>query len=695
MLSAQAVARRRTETFDAASEIHGATPENPLPASAGLLDTVEKKCPQEVLIKFVSTSKKFKNKVFSVIFKTASENFERSEANKPRSIAVYYSKGVMGKRKYRSIYRCLSMMRNVTGKSKTTRIKVLSSPLPRLVPYNKLAIMLNEIEIGTLYSVRSSLCDDLDGGEKVDGCYRKLNEFLPMLASFYLSVLPASDIDWFNEPYTFQVAIGGDGAPFGKFDQSCAWLVSFLNIGHKILSSEDNFLIFGSNCSETSPAVTKYISMVAKEIEEIEKASFKINNLVIKFKFSEIPNDMKMLAYLAGELPNSAKYFSTFGNVCNDDLHDVSKTFGPEPPNAWKPWDYKQRVVTAKKVHVFKTKLNKKPLTEKTKRSKITGFIAGCKSRQEFEPPIGRLIDKAHADPLYVKNNACQLIHKQMLYEAIAKSALGGDISNFKAVPCSSAFYKFICVLKQKCQLSRLANKIIHWFNETKAKGSEFSYRFTGRDSRMFLHNFMYLVSDCLESPKDSLRQKFRMHVFAYIALQLRNAISLFSRMTISDSEIQDLTVICRNYYRANALFIGKVTPTVWTVGHVIPVHTQDVKSKHGKGLTVNSMEGREAKHIAISRYAKNSTYSNRWQLIFRHEYISLIWLRERGYNLSNYAVSKEKYIPKRVGLDGFCECGCWKEVDVSSCGYCSHSYRKSIELSCKLGKINVDKCLL
>ena len=77
------------------------------------------------------------------------------------------------------------------------------------------------------------------------------------------------------------------------------------------------------------------------------------------------------------------------------------------------------------------------------------------------------------------------------------------------------------------------------------------------------------------------------MHVFAYIALQLRNAVSLFSRMTISDGEIQDLTVICRNYYRANALFIGKVTPTVWTVGHVIPVHTQDVKSKYGKGLAV------------------------------------------------------------------------------------------------------------
>ena len=40
-LSVQAMSRRRTETFDAASEIHGATSDNPLPASVGLLDTVE------------------------------------------------------------------------------------------------------------------------------------------------------------------------------------------------------------------------------------------------------------------------------------------------------------------------------------------------------------------------------------------------------------------------------------------------------------------------------------------------------------------------------------------------------------------------------------------------------------------------------------------------------------------------------
>ena len=33
-----------------------------------------------------------------------------------------------------------------------------------------------------------------------------------------------------SEPYHFRVALGADGAPFGKDDQATAWLVSFLNL---------------------------------------------------------------------------------------------------------------------------------------------------------------------------------------------------------------------------------------------------------------------------------------------------------------------------------------------------------------------------------------------------------------------------------------------------------------------------------
>ena len=68
----------------------------------------------------------------------------------------------------------------------------------------------------------------------------------------------------------------------------------------------------------------------------------------------------------------------------------------------------------------------------------------------------------------------------------------------------------------------------------------------------------------------------------------------------------------------------------MWTIGHVVYPHVVDVYSKYGVGLAIASMEGREAKHIAISRYSKNTSYRLRWTQIFRHEFISLIWLRER-----------------------------------------------------------------
>jgi hypothetical protein len=54
----------------------------------------------------------------------------------------------------------------------------------------------------------------------------------------------------FNETNTFYIAIGGDGAPFGKDDTACAWLVSFLNIGQGVLSSNEICLFFGGNCGE-------------------------------------------------------------------------------------------------------------------------------------------------------------------------------------------------------------------------------------------------------------------------------------------------------------------------------------------------------------------------------------------------------------------------------------------------------------
>ena len=123
---------------------------------------------------------------------------------------------------------------------------------------------------------------------------------LPRLAEFYLTVYKPEDFNWFGSPFTFKFAIGGDGAPFGKYDQSCAWLVSFLNIGKRFLSNEDNFLIFGANCSESCEAVEQYVAQLVTDIKYLEGRVFPICGKNIKFELSELPNDMKMLCFSGG-----------------------------------------------------------------------------------------------------------------------------------------------------------------------------------------------------------------------------------------------------------------------------------------------------------------------------------------------------------------------------------------------------------
>ena len=125
-----------------------------------------------------------------------------------------------------------------------------------------------------MYNTRD-LCADLEEGEKVQGCYRDLKELLIMLAGFYLAHR-SDELVWFDETNKFYVALGGDGAPFGKYNTACAWLVSIFNLGKGILSSNDNYLLFGANCSESCITVGRFIQKLMVEVEQIEKQVFQL-----------------------------------------------------------------------------------------------------------------------------------------------------------------------------------------------------------------------------------------------------------------------------------------------------------------------------------------------------------------------------------------------------------------------------------
>ena len=100
--------KQRQETMKAACVIHGGSSSNTTLATIGMVETVETRSKEEDIVKAVRKTRKLKGKVLPKLYKEDLGKFESSNENMLRSIACYYSNGVMGKAKYRSVYKATS-----------------------------------------------------------------------------------------------------------------------------------------------------------------------------------------------------------------------------------------------------------------------------------------------------------------------------------------------------------------------------------------------------------------------------------------------------------------------------------------------------------------------------------------------------------------------------------------------------------
>ena len=253
--------KRRHETFNAAMAIHGGTEKNACPAIEGMFDTLCKRSKLEQMTKLVSSNEKLQTRVASDHCSRKIKAFETSNENVLRSIACYYTGGVMGKRKYKSVRLVLatkSSKRKRGGRAPLCFMQ--KGRIPKLLPYDKLMSHIKQVDIGKVYSVEEEFSSYIQADEVVHGCFRDLRDFLPRLAKFYLQTRQKSNeaLKWFSDTErTFLVALGGDGSPFGKNTSACSFLVSFLNVGKQVASSSDNFLVFGANCESESCGVVQ------------------------------------------------------------------------------------------------------------------------------------------------------------------------------------------------------------------------------------------------------------------------------------------------------------------------------------------------------------------------------------------------------------------------------------------------------
>lgn len=178
--------------FEAACQINGGSNEKngQVPGEVGLCRTTVKKCSDKILVEVFSKSDKVTHRIIPKIYKKSLKVYENSDENMLRSIAVYYSGVVMGKRKYRATNKESSYKRN---SAKAVRIVVNYCPVPRLVLYNRLMPFIKSIDIGQLYSVRETLCQGLAEEEKVDGMYRDIKQLLLYLAKF---IFVRAGVNW-------------------------------------------------------------------------------------------------------------------------------------------------------------------------------------------------------------------------------------------------------------------------------------------------------------------------------------------------------------------------------------------------------------------------------------------------------------------------------------------------------------------
>ena len=229
---------------------------------------------------------------------------------------------------------------------------------------------ISQQETGTLHNIPPARADSEIEKESEDvkqnllspvpGHFIDLEERLLQMADLYLHIdshMP-NFLNWLGKKNSnILVAIGADGAPFGKCNKACAWLVSFLNVTERVSSPYDNLLIYGGNCGEDHPSMIEHGKLLRSQNSDSEKKALTVKGLQVNFTFKLVLSDMKWLqSKFSGELTNAATYPNPFTNVNQKDLSERGCTLGNAPRDKWKPWAYDFRIKVASKVSQFKQK---------------------------------------------------------------------------------------------------------------------------------------------------------------------------------------------------------------------------------------------------------------------------------------------------------------------------------------------------
>ncbi len=561
----------------------------------GLWVTLVHKCSDKELVHYIRKSKKA-TRCSKEVVTTKSKETEKERLT--RSLVVLYEGSMVTARKYQ----------------KLRSHEKESMKHESILPYKKLMLIIGRRHHHDL---------KVKPAPEIKGLTRDLERLLIEMSSFYLKLVP-DDIDWFEEEGVFIVSVGGDAAPMQTIegeDSGTSILLSLLNSKHRVASPKHNHLLLGGHCAEKSEHLLNLLTMFSKEMEIIEGNRFTVEGQQIQFRCEMVSCDQSFLATVSGELTNSATFPSSFANVKNDQFGVTDGTVGSSESDTWQPWNYHKRLTDADHIAKLKSK-SKKPVA----RTKITAEIAKRNSRQEFVPALGKYIEKARIDPLHITNLAWQHWLKRSFTLIVNRSS---EIGSLKKIPNANQIP--ICHLKgfldqlAMIRLKRIRKQILKHLAE-RGLQEVLTLRLTGEESKILCQHCITLMEPLLEGDSS---QDFMPIVHMAVALKLAAVTSTALRMEVDEDLVKSLKQDCIVYHCIHVLFL---TPglTTWTMGYIVPYHTEDIFQRFGLGLGINTMQGRESKHQQIKGYLKHTPSTNaeqKWQIVSKHEYAEQLML--------------------------------------------------------------------
>ena len=299
-------------------------------------------------------SKVFSKDVIPDIVQSSVKSFDKSSKNVIRSVSVLYRGGILSKRKYSSVRSSVFDYDVVHKKRKRSEFRE-GCKVPALVPYKGLMEFIGEQNIGKLNNIPQALAE-----REIEKESKKISgKYLPSVPRYYIALEErslqlliyifiyiesqlSSSLNLFSPgKRAFFIALGADGAPFGKANEV-----------EKVASPDHNFLICGANCKEDHPSMIEYAKHLRSEVMSIESKTFNVKDQKVKFEIKLIPADMKWLSTFSGEINNAATYSRPFGNVKKDKLKVGGQSLGDGPEQRWQPGSYKFRTCCPKRCTV-------------------------------------------------------------------------------------------------------------------------------------------------------------------------------------------------------------------------------------------------------------------------------------------------------------------------------------------------------